>query len=135
MSDQQTLGIEAPKLEAPHHLAVLAKRKAGDLDGWRWASMEVVGKGRDQVFVVEGGVPPLKKTGKNKGRPNWVGVRLEKVVVTPAEVDAEEARYEAEEGRCHKCGGTKQEVWRWTAAGGHEYRTCGRCGGTGKPPP
>lgn len=120
--------------DAPHHLAVVAKRKAAGGDGWRWCSMQVVGERPAHAFLVEGGVPSMKKTGKDKGQPNWKGVRLDQVVVTPAEIAAEETRYETQENRCHKCGGSGEEAFRWSVARGTECRTCGRCGGCGRPP-
>ena len=44
---------------------------------------------------------------------------------------AEPARYEAETGQCGECGGDGQEWRGWSRDGGHRWRECRRCAGTG----
>ena len=53
------------------------------------------------------------------------------VLIDKTEMDAEPRRYEAETGMCGNCGGDGQEWRGWSRDGGHRWRSCRRCNGTG----
>lgn len=105
------------------HWEAIAKRKAGDIDGWEWGDVRAAG----DDLIVRGGVPnPGPRFRK------WKGVQLTEVVVTKAEEQAEYERYERETGGCGECFGEGQVLADWHRETGKEYRPCPVCGGTGK---
>ena len=53
------------------------------------------------------------------------------VDVLTTTLDAEPARWEAETGQCGECGGDGREWRGWSRDGGHRWRECRRCAGTG----
>lgn len=73
-----------------------------------------------------------RKTGPRKGQPLYDGPAQE-VLVSDAEHAAEEARYEADTGRCRRCFGRRHVVVSVSTAG-VTYRPCPRCGASGKAP-
>jgi hypothetical protein len=105
-----------------HHGAV-AVRKVGK-PGWTPYKWERVG----DDLMMTGGIEGKFKNGK----PKW-SKPAQRVVVTKAEIAAEESRYEREHGRCRVCFGDGQEFTGWSAAEGVKYKPCTRCAGTGIP--
>jgi hypothetical protein len=114
------------------HLDTIGRRKVSGPEDWEVCAWERIGDGND--LVVEGGVPRLLKVGPRKGKKTWRDVPLQKAVVTRDELEAEGARYEAETGNCGDCYGKGDVFAGWSSAAGTEYRTCGRCNGSGKRP-
>jgi hypothetical protein len=97
-------------------------------DGWEWCIWTRVEGG----CLIQGGIPQKRITrGPSKGRPNWRGVKLQTVVVTVAEAEAEFLRQEAETGHCRKCKGTGQTMVSWSVDDGETTENCSRCCGTG----
>lgn len=107
----------------------IAIEKSG-VAGWEPCLYEAVGEGTRDALI-SGGVPRILTRGPNKGKRKWAG-KLTRVVVTGAEVDAAMTKYEAETGICAECEGTGRITAGWSATEGTKYRTCGKCGGTGK---
>lgn len=108
------------------HLYTLARRKLRVGPDWQACRMEWVG----DAMLIEGGVPnpPGPRGGTAK---RWKGVETCKTVVTAAEGNAEEARYETETGKCGQCLGEKRERNGWSRDTGTMWVTCRRCKGTG----
>lgn len=94
------------------------KSKAGlDWVAFRW---ERIGP---DATLVQGGVPRIIKAVKKAGRCAWDKDKCtEPVIVTDAEWQAQEKRYETDTGNCGKCLGLGKVPWRWKAA------TRGQCG-------
>lgn len=83
--------------------------------------------------MIDGGVPRVLKSGPRKGRSTWKGQPTTRVVVTAAEVAAEEERYEAVTGKCRRCAGSKVHMVSSSVEHGIRYGRCWRCKGTGLP--
>lgn len=111
----------------PFWYEVIARKKAGGHPAWRACTWQAC-MGADSL--VEGAVPNIGLDGK----PRWVGMELDKVVVTDAEVEAAKLAYEAETGKCSKCAGSGQENAGWHYKEGNKYRDCKQCGASGKAP-
>lgn len=109
----------------------VAARKA-NRPGWRWCQTERITGG----FLVTGDVPKgVYKTGKKAGRVRWGKAEdMQKIVVTDAEIAADETRYESETGACFRCCGNGDVPAGWSKENGSTFRPCPRCQGTGKPP-
>lgn len=122
--------------QPPNFMEVVARQKIGDkAAAWEIFKWERIGEGND--FVVGLGQTRLKTSGKNKGKKTWRGTDGRqlphgKAVVASTEIQAAEAKYEADTGNCSICGNTGQSFASWSAAEGTKYRTCRRCNGTGK---
>ena len=109
----------------------LARRKAGGGPDWKVAKMEWIG---DSMLIEGGDARPIK-SGPNKGRPTWRECKVfDKIILTQAEIEAEEAAYETTTGNCHQCNGTGKRLVRSSVLSGKEYGPCRRCGGTGVRP-
>lgn len=111
------------------HMDVVAKRKAGNIDGWvPWFYRREEGG-----LIIKGGVPTLVTRGPTKGRRRWNTKESQTVVVSDEDIEREHARYEAETGKCGDCFGEKKQV---VGAGtsGTTYRKCKRCNGSGTAP-
>lgn len=115
----------------PFFLGDVATRKSG-VPGWEWFSSRVVGADRD-VFILEGGVPRILKSGPRKGQKTWDRKAATEVAVTRAEADAEAVAYEARTGKCRRCAGSKVHMTESSIDTGVTYSTCWRCKGTGEP--
>ena len=106
-----------------------AEDKVG-IEGWkafRWEDCDGDG-------ILTGCVPNgVYRSGPRKGRPRFLGPDR-RVIVTKAELDERATRYEADTGNCWNCKGSGQECYGWKQGEGNIYRTCGRCGGSGKSP-
>lgn len=123
---------QAEKVETPRppcFLTLAARRKLARGEDWHWCNFERVGADA----LLEGGVPSVYVRGKRAGLNKWEGVKLERVVVTRAELDSEMCEYESITGRCRSCAGSGLERGGWSAETGDRFRTCKRCGGSGKP--
>lgn len=118
--------------EPPPFLFDVATRKA-KVAGWEWFASRVVGEGDDAAFIVTGGVPRVLKSGPRKGAKAWDRKAATEVVVTRAEVAAEEAAYEAATGKCRRCAGSKVHMTASSTERGVTYSRCWRCKGTGLP--
>lgn len=108
----------------------IARRKLGAGPDWRWCVVQAVGS--TDTTLVRGGVPRLKRSGKDKGGTTWRGVTLSDVTVTRDELRSEKANHEASTGECAECFGTGQRLSGWSVEHGTEYRPCSRCDATGK---
>lgn len=117
-----------------------AREMLGTGPEWKAYEWEAIGrtaKTPPKLFVVQGAVAPLKLRGKYKGQPDWkrMDVQTQQTAyITPAEHEAWLLKWEADNGKCHKCQGTGQVFASWSSDGGAKTRTCCRCGGTGNPP-
>lgn len=127
MTEQLFSGAEPAR--PPCFMNEAARKKLGQDEGWRWCKAEVIG----DDMLLEGAHPNIISKGKRKGQATWKGIALTKVVLTRADIDQAEADYEARTCCCRKCGGSGQEWCRWHFEEGNSYRTCTRCGGSGKP--
>lgn len=116
----------------PDWIDVVARKKLGQPQEWRWCKFEAIGDTDD--CLVEGGVPRLLQKGKNKGRPTWRDSVLSKCVVTRSEMDQAKADYETETGKCNECAGSGQRYVGWSRDTGKRFRPCVRCNATGKAP-
>lgn len=116
----------------PNWLNVVARKKLGQPQEWRWCKFEMIGDTDD--CLVEGGIPRLLQSGKRKGQPTWRDSKLTKCVVTKAEHDQAKADYEAETGKCCKCAGSALWLSGWGVDTGNRFKPCVRCGATGKAP-
>lgn len=106
------------------HLEIIAKRKAGNIDGWEAYRFECVGS---DAIMVTGGIPETTKTGKKR----WRGKGHVEIVLQ-SEIETEKHRYESDTGKCAECFGTGQEFAKWSVSNGTEYRTCHKCDGNGR---
>ena len=104
---------------------VVAIRKA-KTPGWTPCAWERVGD--DSLF--RGSIETRHKNGKPKWTKPYTAV-----VVTAAEIDAEEDRYEREHERCRACFGRGTEWTGWSKGEGNRYKPCRRCSATGRPIP
>lgn len=105
----------------------IARKKVGGDPDWKAAIWQAC-KGHDSL--IEGAVPRVGLDGK----PRWIGIELDKVVVTDAELRQAKLDYETETGKCCKCAGSGKEFGGWDHITGNKYRDCVRCGATGKAP-
>src|SRR5262249_42784812 len=103
---------------------------------WEWFKLEAIGPiNGPRDIMITGAVAPLKISGKYKGQHDWkkrdksTEVRC---VITEAEHTAFCLRFEAKTGSCFQCKGIGQQVTGWSSTEGTTYRTCTRCGGSGK---
>lgn len=135
---------EQPK--RPDFFSLMAAKKFGTPEGWRWYQLEALGelgeKNRARQFsqmtgYVHNGA--RYKSGKNAGklRANSPGDGTKRTIVfTMAEHDAFLREWELETGQCHSCAGTPGfEPWGWSVKEGERTKKCARCFGTGKAPP
>jgi len=111
---------------------VVARKKLGVGEGWRWCKSEAIGEPPNHEFLIEGGVPKTLKSGPNKGKTSWKGVPLLKCVVTRLDLEKARAQYEATTRTCWQCQGSKQTIASSSRTDGNTYRECTRCGGTGE---
>jgi hypothetical protein len=100
-------------------------------EGFKLFSWEVIS---DDALMYRGSVPVIATRGKYAGKPRY-GKATHSAVVTHEEIDRARAAWEAETGKCGKCGGIGQEFAGWSIADGVHYRTCRDCGGSGVPKP
>ncbi|MFP2898778.1 hypothetical protein [Corallococcus sp. 4LFB] len=125
------MGEATPAYERVDFWNLIAQRKRGVPEGWRWFSIQ--GKGhpapREQcTSIVTGAVCTATfKSGPRKGELNWAkrdrSTERELAIPFP-EFDAFLLEWEAETGRCHNCYGNGRAF----------DRVCYRCGGAGKAP-
>lgn len=73
-------------------------------EGWLWFKSEVIGSRGH--YLITGGVPRPRKSGKNKGAPTWRDAKLDDYVITHGDVKDAEVDYEKRTGNCAKCFGT-----------------------------
>jgi hypothetical protein len=110
------------------HIEAAARAKLGAAEEWAAYSFEVIG----QDFILQGSVPVgIYSRGPRKGSRKWEGQGT-KVVVTHAEVEAEEAKYIKESGNCHVCLGKGLEWVGWSIETGVMEAPCESCKATGK---
>ncbi|MGU9830202.1 hypothetical protein [Pseudomonas sp. LF242] len=114
----------------PNWLNVVARKKLGQPQEWRWCKFEMIGDTHD--CVVEGGIPRLLQGGKRKGQPTWRDCTITKSVVTQAEHDQAKSDYEAETGKCHECAGSGLWLSGWSSDTGNRFKPCPRCKATGQ---
>ncbi|QSQ14082.1 hypothetical protein [Myxococcus landrumensis] len=134
------MSTQAPpvRVEPPDWWNLIAHQR-GCHPAWRWLTVETIDHTvpRDQAHcLVSGGVySTLVKSGPRKGKPNYgkpdPGTER-RLVISFVELDACKAQWEAETGKCSKCGGSGEEGAGWSKEGGSRYRTCTRCNGSGK---
>lgn len=125
--------------EKPHrdcHYEAVGRRRLGNLPmTWSAYEFRMMGDGKDRTHCMMHFAPHrLKKSGKYKGRKTWDVKQRRQVLVSVEEKEAEERRYEAEDGKCYVCFGDGQDFASWSVEGGTRFRQCKRCNGTGKPP-
>jgi len=108
------------------HMIEVAKRKSA-IDGWEPYRFEVVGK---DAIMFTGSIPRLLKRGPRKGEKTWDG-KGTRVVVTDAEGQAEQLRYEESTGNCGNCFGKREVFASWDYKTGTKHKECSACSGTG----
>ena len=108
------------------HTGVVALRKIGAPKLFTVCGWEVLDDGSAIIRMKEE-LP--REVGE---RRRWTGPE-KTACVTPREVAEEERRFEAQNGRCAKCGGTGEEWAGWSAASGVRLSPCTRCNATGVP--
>ncbi len=111
-------------------IVAAARRKIGKGPEWKWCHMEVL---EPEGYLVELGIPKTYRSGKNKGRDDWRGVKCVRCYVSPKEEHEECLLYELETGNCYNCEGTGESIVQVSIRRGDtEKRPCCLCGGTGK---
>ena len=121
--------------DRPDWFQMIAKER-GVPDGWSWFQSEVKGERPNSVFLVRGAcIAGTHTRGKNKGKPKRDMSTMRELVITRADMDACQARWEQETGNCSRCTGSGKTVSgarkvgdEWVQA----YRDCSRCKGTGR---
>ena len=110
-----------------------AKRKIGNLRGFKFYRWEALDKGR--ILKLTGCVVTRTYTkGKRAGRPAYDGPPLT-VYITEEEMAVERQRHERETGQCCECMGTGDQVGSIDFVSGvTTYRPCSRCKGDGHAP-
>ncbi len=111
-----------------HRLAVAERKAGGPPDDT--ALLRVEAAGLDAVLFTFAPFRILTR-GPRKGARRFLSGQRIQCVVTDAEVQAEQERFEIESGRCSQCDGDGREVYGWDSVSGHKTRACQRCGGTG----
>ncbi|WMC11709.1 hypothetical protein PU634_04920 [Oceanimonas pelagia] len=109
-----------------------ARKKLAAPAGWAMSGWERVGDTND--LIVKGGIPYTVKSGTNKGRRSWQGVKLDRAAVTEAETRQAKLDYERDTGNCAVCQGSGKAWAGWDHIDGNRYEPCQRCGATGKAP-
>jgi hypothetical protein len=117
------------------HRERIALRKLGNPEGFQFYQWEALGPhggdGPRDCLLTGCVVTRTHTKGKRKGEPVYDGPPM-RVVVSPAEIDEEQRRYEGETGLCAECIGAAQTWAGWNHETGHKYRPCRKCGATGK---
>ena len=118
-------------MSAPDIHAITARRVHNLPDDWHPRIYGCLD--RDLGFYLVGAVPiGTYSRGPRKGRPKLPPLReLQRVVITPKEVQETREQWERETGMCHRCGGSG-EVVAIVSRDGTTYRPCSLCNGTGK---
>jgi hypothetical protein len=120
--------------------ALIAKER-GMPDGWMWNSSRVL-EG-SEGFLISGAVCTTRFTsGPRKGRLNWAKrdrATEREIFISRADIEARQAQWECETGKCRKCFGSTQEWAGWSAKDGTIFKPCRSCDSTGvaptSPPP
>lgn len=107
---------------------MVARKKLDAPPDWQACNFKVIGVDT----LLEGAVPKIRTRGPRKGQPTWRGMKLQQVVVTQAELDAERKLYEKTTGNCSECTGSGEVVWSVSSTEGTKYRPCPKCAATGK---
>lgn len=103
--------------------------------GWRVCGIKALDRNRPGLgFVYEGAVPLGEYTkGPKKGRTKWPSKKdCQTFTILRVEIDVFYASWEQETGICSRCLGKGRLPFRIPARDDGDYRTCKRCGGTGK---
>ena len=111
---------------------MMIREKHGIPENWKAFQFECLGN-PTSILRMKGGVAPPKKTGKNKGRPNYA--KAERVVedyITFASIEEWGENYEKTTGICNECMGEGKVMQSWHYINGTTYRPCTRCNGTGR---
>jgi len=108
------------------HIGTVALRKIGKPEAFSVCGWEALDDGSCLVRM------KLELPRVDGERRKWIGGE-KTACVTVQETDAEEARYEADTGKCSKCDGTGQQWDGWSAANGNRFKPCTKCGATGRP--
>ena len=113
----------------------IARRKLG-LPLFQWHTLRAVDWRAIETSdtLVIGGEPiGVYAKGKGAGRPKFGPRSADRTcVVTDAELNAEYTAYEAETGNCARCCGAGEVFKSMSVTDGTKYRTCPKCGGSGK---
>lgn len=109
----------------------VAMRKLGNPADFKFYAWRVVGP--DAVQLTGCVTTQVYSKGPRKGRPKYEGTP-QVVVVTDAEMAAERARMEREDGICGLCAGDGRLFSSWDHITGTKYKPCERCASTGKAP-
>lgn len=114
--------------ERPDWFQLIAAKR-GKPDGWKWFHSEW----RGEVMLVKGGVAGhVYQRGPNKGKPNpSKRTDVSEMAVSRADMDAIQAEWSAQTGKCHGCYGTGKEVCGWSKETGPMTRDCRKCSATG----
>lgn len=115
------------------HMDRAAWRKAGSIPGWEPFHYEVVDiRSKHRDLIIQGGVPRFIARGKNKGAKTWRGCEIMRVVISGAEIIAEEKAFAEHTGNCPRCMGDGQVLQSWSRETGTVKKPCSSCCGTGK---
>lgn len=124
----------APEPEQPpDYWNLYAVESLGAPAGWRWVTLDSSEKVvPDGYAKVEGAVCPSR--GKYN-LPDWKkrDVATQRVFfIRFDDFKVWQKEYAAARGKCYGCWGSGKEV-EGCGISGTRYRTCGKCGGSGKP--
>lgn len=112
-----------------------AKEMLSAPHGWQAYRYEVIGGIEAKLIQVTGAVVPLKKSGKNKGCPDWKRrdrATEETAYFTPQEHETWAQEWERKTGKCSDCSGDGKTLARWDAKEGATYKDCKKCSGSGR---
>lgn len=111
-----------------HFVDEVARKKAAARGAENWDPfLWRVIRGLD-AFKLRGGTKRL--TGPADGKAVFDRPHVT-VLVTREEALAEQARYEAETGKCGECLGLGEQVCGWSRDHGRMLRSCSACAGSG----
>lgn len=103
---------------------------------WQWYEIRRTGTPAQQLVLIRGAVCTATiNRSQYKGQIDWKkldGSTLREYVATTNQIDAVRDGWEHQTGRCATCGGDGRECCGWSTADGRQYRTCRRCGGSGR---
>jgi hypothetical protein len=111
------------------------RKTYGVPEDWKWFRLQAMGKPPHEFTLVTGAVcTGVFERGPRKGNTDWKkrDKKTEVQLAIPRDaMQAFQAQWEIETGRCSNCYGRGQEWCGWAKGEGHKYRPCSRCEATG----
>jgi hypothetical protein len=113
---------------------IMVREKFGLPPEWKAVEFECLPRsGPTAVLRMRGGVYPPKKSGINKGRPNYRnGIREIEDYISFRDLEEYGERWQRETGNCNECMGSGQVLKSWHHIHGTTFKPCSKCRGTGK---